>query len=211
MWSVSAAVFDLDGTLVDTIDDIATHLNDSLASRGLPGHSRAQIIRWIGHGADYLVRSAVPDASLAPAVLAEYRERYSARPVVAAQLYPGLDAALDVIARRCKLAVLSNKPQESTTGVAALLLTRWPFVVIAGQRADHPRKPEAAAALEVLRELGCAPGDAVMIGDSDVDISTARNAGMRSIGVAWGFRGADGLADADLLVQTPAELAALFR
>ena len=153
MWSVSAAVFDLDGTLVDTIDDITTHLNDSLASRGLPTHPRAQIIRWIGHGADYLVRSAVPDASLAPAVLAEYRERYSARPVVSAQLYPGLAAALDVIARRCKLAVLSNKPQESTTGVAALLLTRWPFAVIAGQRSDHPRKPEAAAALEAVLKV----------------------------------------------------------
>src|SRR2546422_6415043 len=105
MWSVSAAVFDLDGTLVDTIDDIATHLNDALTSHGLPTHGRAQIIRWIGHGADYLVRAAVPDAALAPAVLAEYRDRYSARPVIAAQIYPGLAAALDVIARRCKLAV----------------------------------------------------------------------------------------------------------
>jgi phosphoglycolate phosphatase len=210
MWSVSAAVFDLDGTLVNTLDDIITHLNDSLAARGLPTRAPSEIVKWIGYGADYLVRAAVPDPGLVPEVLAEFRARYRARPVISAQRYPGLDTALDVIARRCKLAVLSNKPHEAAEAIAAALLSRWPFVVVVGQRSDRPRKPDPAAALAVLRDLGSAPADSVMIGDSEVDIATARNAGMHSIGAAWGFRGAEGLEDAEIVVHTPDELPALF-
>jgi phosphoglycolate phosphatase len=211
MLPVAAAVFDLDGTLIDSIDDITTHLNDALAAHGLGPHTRAEIVPWVGHGAEHLVRGAVPDPRFVPEVLAGYRERYRARPVISAHLYAGLDAALDLIARRCKLAVLSNKPHDPTAAIAAMLLGRWPFAVVAGQRPGGHRKPDAASALAVLAELGCAPGDSVMIGDSDVDIATARNAGMRSIAVTWGFGGADALQGAELVVHTPDELVALFR
>jgi phosphoglycolate phosphatase len=209
-WVAAAAVFDLDGTLVDSIDDITTHLNDALAAHHLATHTRSEIMQWAGYGAAHLVKCAVSDPDLVPDVLAEYRDRYGARPVIAARLYPGVAAALDAIARRCKLAVLSNKPHEATTAVTSALLAHWPFAVVAGQRPDRPHKPDAASALAVLDELGCAPGDSVMIGDSEVDVATARNAGMRCIAVAWGFRGIDALRGAELVVHTPAELAAQF-
>ncbi len=208
MAPVAAAVFDLDGTLVDSLDDITVHLNHSLAAHGQPTHSRADVVRWVGHGAASLVSAAISDPAVAAAVVAEYRERYRARPVIDAQLYPGIAEVLDAIAPRCKLAVLSNKPHEATTAMASALLARWPFAVIAGQRPGRPQKPEAASALAVLDELGCAPHDCVMIGDSEVDVATARNAGMRSIAVTWGFRGVDALRGAELIVHTPAELAA---
>lgn len=211
MASVVAAVFDLDGTLIDSIDDITIHLNGALADHGLPTHTRAEVLPWVGHGPEHLVRCAVPDPGRVPDVLAALRDRYRARPVIQSRLYPGIDAALDIISRRCRLAVLTNKADEPTAAIAKLLLSRWPFAVVAGWRPGRPRKPEPAAAQAVLDELGCAPGNSVMIGDSEVDIATAHHAGMRSIAVAWGFRARGALAGADLVVQTPEELAALFR
>ena len=205
-------IFDLDGTLVDSLDDIAAHLNGALADRGLPERTRDEVRAWVGHGAEQLIVRAVPAADEVAPVLAQFLERYRERPVIATRVYDGLGAVLDVIGPGRALAVLSNKPHDLTVAIADALLARWRFAVIAGRRPDRPRKPDPGAALGVAAELGLAPAACVVIGDSEVDVATARAAGMRAVAVSWGLRARDALVAAapDFLVETPAALGALF-
>jgi phosphoglycolate phosphatase len=204
-----ALVFDLDGTLVDSLGDIAHHLNDSLAERGLPTHDPAQIGTWVGEGTDKLVERAVARPELRDEVAAAYRTRYRAHPVVHTHVYAGLPDVLDGLT--VPLAIVSNKPHDLTVAIAGKLLAKWPFRAIAGERSDRPRKPDPAMVVAVLGELGVAATDAAMIGDSEVDVATARAAGMRSIAVTWGFRPREKLAGADALIDSPAALGALLR
>ncbi len=206
-----ALVFDLDGTLVDSLPDIMTHLNDALVDHGLAARSRDEIGEWVGYGAEQLVTRAVPDVALVAPVLATFRARYRSRPVIATRVYDGLDQVLDRVGTRYRLAVLSNKPHDLTRDVAGALLGRWPFAVIAGQRPDRPHKPDPQALRDVAAELGIDISACVLVGDSEVDVSTARAAGVPSIGVSWGLRPLAVLTEAapDYLVHTPAELGAL--
>ena len=204
-----ALVFDLDGTLVDSLGDIAHHLNDALAERGLPTHDPAQIGAWVGEGTDKLVERAVARPELRDEVAVAYRARYRAHPVIHTHLYAGVAEVLDQLA--VALAIVSNKPHDLTVAIAQVLLDRWPFRAVAGERSDRPRKPDPAGVLAVLGEIGVAPKHAAMIGDSEIDIATARAAGMHSIAVTWGFRPREKLVAADALVESPAALAALLR
>jgi phosphoglycolate phosphatase len=210
--AVRAVVFDLDGTLVDSIADIVAHLNAALVDHGLPPCDRSDIGEWVGYGAEQLVVRAVPREDLVTPVLATFRARYRSRPVIDTRVYDGLAPVLDMLAARYRLAVLSNKPHELTVDVCAALLSRWPFAVIHGQRADRPRKPDRAALEAVARELGVDVHACTLVGDSEVDVATARAAGSASIGVSWGLRPLGVLADArpDYIVHAPHELAALF-
>jgi len=203
---VRALVFDLDGTLVDSLDDIATHLDTALAEHGVALPSRAEVQQWIGRGADALVASAVPRSELVAPVLAAFREHYRARPVITAQLYPGLAEVLDALAPHYTFAVLSNKPHGITVAMADQLLARWTWRAVVGQDPSRPRKPDPAAAHYVLGKIDCPPAAAVMIGDSEFDVDTARAAGMQSIAVSWGLRPVSALAGADRIVHTPDEL-----
>lgn len=207
-----ALVFDLDGTLVDSLPDIALHLNDALVERGFAPRSLVEIGEWVGFGAEQLIVRAVPHPEHVAATFAAFRERYRARPVVHTCVFPALPAVLDGIAVGRKLAILSNKPHDLTVRVAEQLLPRWSWSVIAGQRADRPHKPDPRALLDVAEELAVAPGDCVMIGDSEVDIATAKAAGVPGIAVSWGLRALDVLvaAQPDVLAHTPAELGTLF-
>jgi phosphoglycolate phosphatase len=206
-----AIVFDLDGTLVDSLDDIAFHLNAALADHGLPARTRAEISEWVGYGSARLVERAVPDPGQLASVLAAYRAHYHARPVIHTRPYPGIGEALDALAPGRTLAVLSNKPHAEVVAIVQSLLARWSFAAIAGERPDIPRKPDPHSVLSVLDALGIAPRDATLVGDSEVDIATARAAGLRSIAVTWGFRDETSLraAGPDVVVRSPAELAAL--
>jgi phosphoglycolate phosphatase len=205
-----ALVFDLDGTLVDSLGDIAHHLNDALAERGLATHDLAQIGHWVGEGTDKLVARAVDRPELRDEVAAAYRARYRAHPIVTTHVFPGLPGVLDGLAGH-KLAVLSNKPHDLTCAIAQRLLHRWPFAIIAGEREGWARKPDPTGLLAIIAELGCTPDDAAMIGDSEVDIATAQAAHVRSVAVTWGFRPRALLAGADALADTPEQLAALLR
>jgi phosphoglycolate phosphatase len=205
---VSAVVFDLDGTLIDSFVDIVTHLNDALADHGLPQHSREDIGEWVGYGADELVRRAVPSEDLVEPVLQRYRVRYTARPVVDTRVFDGLDVVLDSLAKRYPLAVLTNKPHDLTLEVMDTLLSRWRFAAVHGQRAHLPRKPDPQALRNIAIELGVDVRSCVLVGDSEVDVATARSAGAPSIGVSWGLRPLSVLTEAapDYLVHTPDEI-----
>jgi phosphoglycolate phosphatase len=207
-----AVIFDLDGTLIDSLPDIALHLNAMLAGRGLPPRPLVEIGEWVGYGAEHLIVRAVPHPEELAAALAEFRTLYRARPVVHSHVFAGLADQLDVIAAGRKLAVLSNKPHDLVVACADALLGRWPFAVVAGQREGRPHKPDPAALLDVTAALAIDPRDCVMIGDSEVDIETARAAGVPNIAVSWGLRAVDFLVAAkpDHLVHSPAELGALF-
>lgn len=210
---VRAIVFDLDGTLVDSLADIITHLNAALADHGLPERARHEISDWVGHGAEQLVLHAVPRQDLVTPVLATFRARYRARPVIDARVYDGLADVLDALAPRYPLAVLSNKPHELTVDVCGALLSRWPFAAIHGHHPDRPRKPDPRALHAVTDELGIDARTCVLVGDSEVDIATARAAGAASIAVSWGLRPLALLVEAapDHLVRSTHELANLLR
>ena len=200
-----AFIFDLDGTLVDSLEDIAAALDRALADHGLAQPTRAQVRGWIGGGALELVRRAVAP-ELVDAVFARFRVHYAAAPVVHTHLYAGIPAVLDALAARAKLAVLSNKPHALTTVICAQLLARWPFAAIAGHREGVPLKPDPTAVLAIARDLGVAPPDCAYVGDSAIDVATARAAGMRAIAVSWGFRPRAELAGADAIADVPAAL-----
>jgi phosphoglycolate phosphatase len=183
-----AVIFDLDGTLVDSLEDIACALDLALDDHGFARPTRELVRTWIGGGARNLLVRAVGEQH-ADAVLARFRVHYAATPIVHTKLYAGLDAVLDAFAARdLKLAVLSNKPDPLTKRICEVVLAPWPFAPILGQRPEVALKPAPDAALEVARALGVPPADCAFVGDSDIDMQTAHAAGMIAVGVSWGFR-----------------------
>lgn len=213
-----AILFDLDGTLVDSADDIGAALTAALADADVPPPSGAEVRSWVGGGAADLVRKAI--AQLAPSadpaiharVLARFYIHYRARPFARTALYPGLAPVLDRLAEAGRaLAVLSNKPHDLTVTIAEALLGAWPFAVVAGARPHHPLKPDPEPALIVAAELGVPPEACALVGDAVSDLACARAAGMMAVAVTWGYRPRAELIAAmpALLVDDPAELQAL--
>lgn len=211
-----AAIFDLDGTLVDSLADIAAAMNHSLSQHGLPLHSLDEYRHFVGEGVMVLVRKSLPPdrEALAASVLAEYRAYYEEHLFDQTHVFPGIPAVLSQLAgENVRLAVLSNKADAFTRRLVEGLLPGVPFTSIYGERAGVPRKPDPTAALGVAAELGVAPADCAFVGDTAVDMNTARNAGMYGIGVTWGFRSAEELRThgARALATTAEELLAALR
>jgi phosphoglycolate phosphatase len=191
-----AALFDLDGTLLDSLADIATAMNHALALHGLPGHRLPAYQRFVGEGVKVLVQRAVPAGreSLQAPVLAAYQERYAQCLLEQTRTFPGIPSMLERLAAEgLKLAVLSNKPDDSTRKLVDALLPGIPFGVVYGERAGVPRKPDPTAALGVAAELGVPPEACAFVGDTPIDMGTARAAGMYAVGVTWGFRSVEEL------------------
>jgi phosphoglycolate phosphatase len=199
MAPIRAAIFDLDGTLVDSLDDIASALGAALAAHGLPVPDVAAVRAMVGDGARVLVERAVAGRAEVAPVLATFRDAYRARPIGTTRLYPGMAEALDALAAAgLTFAIASNKPHDLTRHLAEALFASWPFVAIYGARPELPLKPDPTVALCCADELGVAPARCAFIGDTAIDMACARAAGMRAIGVSWGFR-----PRAELEVATP--------
>ncbi len=183
-----AVIFDLDGTLADTLVDIMNAMNHVLEARGLPTHDAASYRRMVGEGATRLAERAAPNAPTA-ALVAEFKHRYAAHLIEHSAPYPGIEPLLSELATRgVPMAVLSNKPHEATRQVVGALFPSVPFVEVFGQREGVPRKPDPAAALKLAQILRVAAPETAFVGDTHVDVETARAGGMIAVAAGWGFR-----------------------
>ena len=214
--AVRAFLFDLDGTLADTLTDIAAAANRVLAARGLPTHPIPSYRPWIGEGVVRLMARAhppAPEQQVAEAIAA-FRRDYADHMLDATAPYPGVPELLrELAARQVPIAVLSNKPDSATTEMVARLFPGVGFRAVVGLRAGAAAKPDPHSALAIARaELGLPPEQCALVGDTATDIATAIAAQMIPIGVAWGFRERDQLlaAGARLVVERPDELLALL-
>lgn len=213
--NAQAILFDLDGTLLDTLRDLADSGNAVLAGRGFPTHPLDAYRTFVGNGMASLARDIFPEGhkpatdAEVEAVLSEYRAAYERNWRNTTTPFPGIAELLDrLVAEQVPIGVVSNKAHDFTVKCVEAFLGDWEWNVVLGHREGHPRKPDPAGALKAAAKLGVSPGECLFVGDSDVDMQTAKNAGMRTIGVAWGFRPVEELlaAGAERIVETPGEL-----
>jgi phosphoglycolate phosphatase len=208
---IDGVIFDLDGTLIDTLHDIMTAMNAVLAARALPTHGAADYKRFIGNGVVHLAELALPEQSrdLTPSVVAEFRAHYHAHLLDQSAPYPGIEALLEELgARSVPMCVLSNKPDAPTRHIIGALLGDVPFMEVVGERPERARKPDPGVALELAARMGVSARRCALVGDTRIDMRTARNTGMLGVGVAWGFEGETALRDegAAVVLQRPQEL-----
>jgi len=208
-----AVIFDLDGTLLDTLQDLAHAVNKSLEILGYPPHPVEAIKYFIGDGREALALRALPEnhrdentfKKMIELINLEYEKCWEDHTAP----YPGIPELLDdLVQRDVKLAILSNKPQDFTSKAVSKLLSRWRFKVVLGAIPAIPRKPDPAGAVLIARELKIDPSAFIYLGDSDIDMKTARAAGMYAAGALWGFRTREELeaAGAQRLVAHPLEV-----
>jgi len=209
-----AVIFDLDGTLYDSLLDLSEAMNEVLLRQGFPIHPPDSYRYFVGDGMEKLVVRALPekahhDKSTVTHSLELMRTVYSQRWDRCSSLYQGIPTMLDgLIARNLSLAIFSNKPQDMTTAIQKKFLAPWPFRQVLGASGKYPLKPDPAGALAIARKLSLPPGEILYLGDTAVDMQTARTSGMYSIGCLWGFREQLELekAGAQLLLNHPREL-----
>ncbi|ABS25364.1 HAD family hydrolase [Anaeromyxobacter sp. Fw109-5] len=205
------AIFDLDGTLVDSVDDLAASVNHALAALGLPPRRRDEIRGFVGEGARLLLARAVaPRDELLEPALALWREHYDAHCLDRTRLFPGVEAALAGAGRA--LAVHTNKPGALARKILAGLGVAGRFAAVVGGD-EAPRKPDPAGTLELMARVGAAPSDTLFVGDSRIDAATARAAGVALVAVTWGLgsRAELAAAGATVFVDDAGELAAYLR
>ncbi len=215
MPSLKAYIFDLDGTLIDSLADIAESINRMLDARGYPRCEQEVFKQMVGDGMEKLVERALPEhareESLILTCVEEYRAHYDTLWNAQTKPYEGIVEMLAVLkARGMKLAVISNKAHRFTVPMTEHFFGTGMFDHILGQRAEVPRKPAPDGAHEMAAFLGLETSEMAYVGDSGIDMAFAKNSGMQAIGVRWGFRGEKELIEhgADLLVSHPCELAA---
>ena len=210
-------IFDLDGTLLDTIEDLADSMNQVLTGLGFSTHTLGAYKTFVGEGLEALIMRALPEDQLRPELLDQclgaFREEYSRRWENQTRPYAGIPELLDhLTALGLRMAILSNKMDYFTRIMVARLLPRWRFDPIFGARPSVPKKPDPAGALEIAEALHLAPDHFIYLGDTGIDMKTACAAGMGPVGVLWGFRPADELREqgAKWLIEKPADLISLL-
>lgn len=189
-----AVIFDLDGTLLDTLDDIGDSVNQMLAEYGFDGHTPDDYRRFIGNGIGMLVTRALPIAGrseeMIEACVRRAREIYWQNWNRKTRPYAGVTDLLDALEERSiPKAVLSNKPHDFTVRYVKAYFDRWRFEAVLGLNDRFPAKPDPTSALDLARQLDVPPGRFLFVGDSAVDMQTALAAGMHAVGAGWGFRG----------------------
>jgi len=207
------AIFDLDGTLIDSLGDLADSMNAVLYRKGFPVHPCDSYRHFVGDGIEMLVRRALPSEVVETTNIAEVvrqmRSEYSRRWTATTQPFPGIPELLvELHARQIRTTVLSNKPDSPTREIVGELFPDNPFAIVRGARDGVPLKPNPTSTLEIISELGVSPQQTVFVGDTPIDIKTGGDAGTRTVGVTWGFRKAHELvdADADHVIDHPLEL-----
>lgn len=210
-------IFDLDGTLLNTLQDIADSVNSVLTSRGWPGHPVDTYRYFVGNGMTRLIKRALPEnvrdqdmiKECTAAVFLEYSRRWTDNTTP----YPGILKVLDeLMQNKIPMAVLSNKPHEATLKTVNHFFYRDYFRVILGAQPQRALKPNPDSALDLAARLGKKPGQIYFLGDSSVDMLTAGNAGMIALGAAWGFRGPEELLStgAGFILEKPQDLLDYF-
>lgn len=186
-------IFDLDGTLLDTIDDLKEAVNHAMGLRGFPTFSRDEVMAMVGHGARNLMRQALPighkDDDMVDAAYNDFKAYYITHIDIHTKPFAGIQDLLAKLHQAgVMLALASNKFQEGTEHLIKEFFPEIPFVAVLGGRPDFPLKPDPEIVGEVLRKAGVKKKDAVMVGDSDTDMETAANGGIEGIAVSWGYR-----------------------
>ncbi len=188
---IKAVIFDLDGTLIDSIEDIADANNQMLSEFGFPEHEVKEYIKWIGNGARLLVEASLPPKERGEDItiyLNKYKERYQKNIHNKTKLFSGIDKVLDMLTEQgIPMAINTNKPQALTDVVVDFYFKKWQFKNVIGHSNAFPRKPDPKGALHFAKQVNCNPGEVLLIGDSVVDIQTAQAAGMVPLGVSWGY------------------------
>lgn len=215
--SYKAVIFDLDGTLLNTIGDIANPVNIVLARYGYPVHSLDDYRYFIGDGIGQLVYRALPpdvaESNKYPTILADVWTEYQLNLNKSTVPYNGITELLDgLTAKGIALNILSNKSHEFMDEVVQRFFAKWDFELVFGARKGLPLKPSPHSIFEMMDLLQLEPENFVYVGDSDVDMLTANSAGVFAVGAAWGFRGKEELLahGADLVIDYPEQLLGLF-
>jgi phosphoglycolate phosphatase len=206
-----AVLFDLDGTLADSLADLANATNWALTQLGCPAHPLESYRYFVGDGARQLCSRALPaeKQNLVDDTLRLMRERYDAYCFDLTKLYAGIPELISTLTeRRYRLAVLSNKPDVFTKRMITHYFNPSPFAIVRGQLPNVPLKPDPTAARQIAQELGVPPAQWLYLGDTNTDMQTARGAGMHAVGVLWGFRDREELAKsgAEDIVAKPQEV-----
>ncbi|MFC2051582.1 HAD family hydrolase [Chloroflexota bacterium] len=206
-------LFDLDGTLLDTLQDIADSVNEALSHLGFPEHEVEAYKSFVGEGIDVLAVRALPDhhrdATTVTRLIEHINEEYSKRWANNTLPYPGIPDLLDALtARNIKMAILSNKAHDSAEMMVSEMLSQWHFEAVVGASTSIVKKPDPTAALHIAQQLCIYPIEFLYLGDSDIDMKTAIGADMYPVGALWGFRSADELlvGGAKALIRHPSEL-----
>ena len=209
-------IFDLDGTLLDSIEDIASSMNKVLESLQLPTHKIEDYKHFVGGGVDILVENALNNQSkeIKDEVIKRFKIEYDGKLHSKTLPYDGIYELLDELKKLdINLAVLSNKPHEFTVSYVNHFFFFFNFKEIHGQKKDVPKKPDPKAALDIVKCLDSSCENTYFIGDTKIDMQTAKSANMTAIGVLWGFRDEKELRDfgADFIVSNPLEILKIIK
>lgn len=213
-----AAIFDLDGTIADTIESIAIAANKTLTASGLKPLDTERYKYFAGDGADTLIRRTLAAAGDTEGVHFEqayaiYKEFFEKDCTYKVKVFEGMKEVLDRLkTEKVSLAVLSNKPHDRTVTVVETLFGKEYFDFILGQQASYKRKPDPEGAYLVAKQLQVSPSECIYVGDTNVDMQTGTSAGMYTVGVLWGFREREELEanHADAIIAEPKELLSFF-
>lgn len=206
-----AVVFDLDGTLLNTLEDLADAVNAALNKYNMPVCTIEQVRKYVGNGIGKLIERAVPDGRVNPLfdnTFEEFCDYYGSHCMDKTKPYPGImDMLRELKEKNMKMAIVSNKADFAVRELKEIYFQNLIDTAV-GEKEGLRRKPEPDMVHYALEKLGCRPSEAVYVGDSDVDVLTAKNTGMECISVSWGFRGREFLQNhgAETIIDRPAEI-----